>query len=471
MVMEYVVGKSLAQVIADDAPLHERRVVNIGGQILAALAEAHAYRILHRDLKPENVMIEARRGALDSVKVLDFGIAKMMLVGAGASTLTQAGLVCGTPGYMSPEQLRGDDVDGRSDLFSVGVVLYEMLTHKLPFDVHTPMEMLHRHLTEPIPPPSGRRGRPVSPELEQLVMRALSADRDERPGSAEEMRLELMGLTLDPDASGEGTEERLPTAILPRRDSPRGVRVQGRTTGNRSEAARPAAPPPPPAPGLPSRVSKARLTPRGQPSSVTPASGGTRTPSASSVASARTPSASNVAPASGGGTRSTPARGRSTAARPASALDPAVIDRIERRVTPFLGPIAHRLVRRISAGASTPGELCRQLATFIPSRRDARDFLAASRAELVGPAGTIGKPPTPPPARATGVAWDPAMLERARRDLAVHVGPLARLVVERICARARDPEELYRLLSLEIPSEEEREEFRRTAPAAHRADE
>src|SRR5512133_1123929 len=179
MVMEYVAGRSLAQVIAEEAPLAERRVVHIGAQILSALVEAHANQILHRDLKPENVMVEARRGAPDFVKVLDFGIAKVLAAQASASTLTQAGLVCGTPGYMSPEQLRGGDIDGRSDLFSLGVVLYEMLTHKLPFDTQTPMEMLHRHLSDPVPPPSQRGGRPVSPALERIVLQALSTPREE----------------------------------------------------------------------------------------------------------------------------------------------------------------------------------------------------------------------------------------------------------------------------------------------------
>ena len=226
MVMEYVAGKSLAQVIADDAPISERRVVHIAAQILSALAEAHANQILHRDLKPENVMIERRRDVRDSVKVLDFGIAKVLAAGAGASTLTQAGLVCGTPGYMSPEQLRGGDVDARSDLFSLGVVLYEMLTHKLPFDAQTPMEMLHKHLSEPIPPPSKRRGRPVSPELEGLVLQALSAARDARPASAEAMRGELLGAALslaEDDDLEQGLATENPSAeraIATGRDTP-----------------------------------------------------------------------------------------------------------------------------------------------------------------------------------------------------------------------------------------------------------
>jgi serine/threonine-protein kinase len=197
MAMEYVAGKSLARVIAEEFPLSEPRIVAIGQQILSALAEAHAGQILHRDLKPENVMLESRRSAPDVVKVLDFGIAKIQISGERGVTLTQEGLVCGTPGYMSPEQWSGETLDARSDLYSVGVILYEMLTGRLPFEARTPMELLRKHLTEKVVPPSGRRdGGAVSPDLEGLVMRALSPSREERAGSAESMRSELLACVL-----------------------------------------------------------------------------------------------------------------------------------------------------------------------------------------------------------------------------------------------------------------------------------
>jgi serine/threonine-protein kinase len=169
---------------------------------------------------------------------------------------------------------------------------------------------------------------------------------------------------------------------------------------------------------------------------------------------------STVTPASG---RSATAGSSSTIA--ATALDRAVLERIERRASPFLGPIAHHLLKKLSARAGTPADLCHKLATYISSGKDREAFLAASHAELNAPPSEGG---TPAPRRATGVAWDPSLLERARRDLAVHVGSLARFLVQRACSRARDPDELYELLALEIPSEADRAIFRRSGCGATR---
>jgi serine/threonine-protein kinase len=197
MAMEYLAGRSLERVIADDKTLQEPRVVHVGAQILAALAEAHALGIIHRDLKPANVMIESRRDEPDFVKVLDFGIAKLNEPGGGGPGLTQAGIVCGTPGYMSTEQVRGEELDARSDLYAVGVILYEMLTGLLPFDSDTPMGLVTRHLVDDPPPLAVRRpGLVVSAALEAVIMRALARDRRERFASADEMRATLLSCAV-----------------------------------------------------------------------------------------------------------------------------------------------------------------------------------------------------------------------------------------------------------------------------------
>jgi len=165
-----------------------------------------------------------------------------------------------------------------------------------------------------------------------------------------------------------------------------------------------------------------------------------------------------------GARRSTSAIG-ATATRRASAFDPALLKRIEERIARYLGPVAPHLVGKISRGAATLDDLCHKLAAYIPSREDQKAFLAWSSAEL-DVSATPEKPRARTPTAASAASWDPALLDRARHDLAVYMGPLARIIVRRVCSRARDPRELYELLALEIPSEAEREAFRRRAPSA-----
>src|SRR4051812_47616210 len=147
LVMEYIEGQSLAQLLAA-GPLDPLRVDRIFAQICGALAEAHGIGIVHRDLKPDNILLTQRGGQGDFVKVLDFGIAKISAAEDDRSTkLTQQGMMVGPPPYMSPEQFSGDSIDARSDIYSLGVIAYEMLTNRLPFDARTPWEWASKHLT------------------------------------------------------------------------------------------------------------------------------------------------------------------------------------------------------------------------------------------------------------------------------------------------------------------------------------
>src|SRR5262249_637315 len=161
LVMEYVEGTDLLTVMARDWPLDDERIVEIISQTLAALATAHDMGIVHRDLKPENILLlrgtDDEGRPIDVVKVCDFGIVKLMTKHADKSEsfarhLPTDGFVIGTPDYMSPEQARGEEIDGRSDLYSVGVVLYQLLVGRLPFAAETPLGVVLRHISDPPPP-------------------------------------------------------------------------------------------------------------------------------------------------------------------------------------------------------------------------------------------------------------------------------------------------------------------------------
>ena len=186
LVMEFLRGKDLARVAYEEGPLPFSRIVDVLRQVLAALSEAHDLGIVHRDLKPENVILEPLRRGGDFVKVVDFGLAKLRADAQGPN-VTSPGIVCGTPDYMAPEQGRGDPIDGRSDLYAVGVVLFQLLTGRLPFEADSPTQVVMMHMTIPVPDP-----RQVAPErnipepLVRVVNQALAKDAKKRFQDASE---------------------------------------------------------------------------------------------------------------------------------------------------------------------------------------------------------------------------------------------------------------------------------------------
>jgi serine/threonine-protein kinase len=179
--MEYLDGRTLKELLIRNGPTPVPIAIDYGRQIIGALAFAHRNGIVHRDIKPHNIVV----GSDGRLKVTDFGIAR-----SGASQMTEAGSIVGTAQYLSPEQARGAPVDPRSDLYSLGIVLYEMLTGKVPFTGDTPVEIAMKHLSAvPDPPSELREGIPH--DLDAVVMRALAKDPDQRYGSAEEMDADL----------------------------------------------------------------------------------------------------------------------------------------------------------------------------------------------------------------------------------------------------------------------------------------
>ncbi len=173
--MEYLPGRSLKQLIQEEAPLQEGRAIKLATQILQATAFAHRHGVIHRDLKPHNVIVDAD----DNVKVTDFGIAR-----AGASDMTETGSIMGTAQYLSPEQAQGHAVSGPSDLYSVGVILYEMMTGRVPFEGDSPVAIALKQVAEAPVPPS-QINPSISPDLEQVILWSLNKNPADRPADAD----------------------------------------------------------------------------------------------------------------------------------------------------------------------------------------------------------------------------------------------------------------------------------------------
>jgi serine/threonine-protein kinase len=212
LVMEYVQGQSLAGLLRQEGVLDPGRAAEVGRQVCQALTAAHAAGLVHRDITPGNVLVDP----VGVVKLADFGIAKL----AAATTMTGEGMLLGTAAYLAPEQAQGRAVDGRSDLYSLGCVLYALVTGAPPFAGDSPVAVAARQVTEPPIPPSDRNPR-VSPALEAVVLTALTKDPADRYQSAAAMAQDLDRIIADAgadsaplgEAPGGPPTDRLPSVI------------------------------------------------------------------------------------------------------------------------------------------------------------------------------------------------------------------------------------------------------------------
>jgi serine/threonine protein kinase len=207
LVMEYLRGSDLASVIRKDGRLPWARVLGIAAQICDSLAEAHSMGIVHRDLKPENILLVPRAGHPDFVKVVDFGLAKIRDDKTALDT-TGDGSLLGTPFYMAPEQIRGEQVDGRTDVYAIGGVIYRCLTGLPPFEAPTPFAVLTKHLNDTLVLPGTRVPEAgIPPAVDALVGRAMAKDPAQRYRGADDMRLainEVFAALVTPGSTPSG---------------------------------------------------------------------------------------------------------------------------------------------------------------------------------------------------------------------------------------------------------------------------
>ena len=251
--LEYVEGPSLEDYIRDRDPLPLDEIVTIVKQICDALAIAHDAGVVHRDLKPSNVLIVGTQ-IVDtdmpppsflsglSVRVVDFGLAKIVQGDAAAATaLTEQDMIFGTPDYMAPEQITGEELDGRCDIYAAGVILYEMLVGRIPFDTPGPLTTMSAHLHSPVPSPREHApDRGIRHAIERVVRRAMAKSPEERYATARGLAYELERAANAPDSAAESiadtaiieAPDNVSTTLTSHRDSSveamkgRGARVQ-----------------------------------------------------------------------------------------------------------------------------------------------------------------------------------------------------------------------------------------------------
>jgi serine/threonine-protein kinase len=240
IIMELLEGHSLGRILRDGGPMAEARALSVLAQVGDALAAAHAVGIIHRDLKPDNVFVCPDDLGGEVAKLLDFGVAKLLIAEGSTSELgwqTAAGSVVGTPTYMSPEQAGGLEIDGRSDVYSLGAIMYEIFTGQPPFKARSFGEFVLKHINEPpVPPRRTPGGADMRPTLEAICLKCLAKRPDERFSSAAELRDALIAELEGGIESLPGRGRRRPLAAL----SPPGAAIPGAAAQNLAAGTPPA---------------------------------------------------------------------------------------------------------------------------------------------------------------------------------------------------------------------------------------
>ncbi|WP_194898858.1 Stk1 family PASTA domain-containing Ser/Thr kinase [Catenulispora pinisilvae] len=258
LVMEFIDGQTLRELLGDRGRFTPREALEVLAPVLSALGAAHRGGMVHRDVKPENVLIGKQGTYAYAVKVADFGLARSAAAGA---TVSLAGMIVGTASYLAPEQVKSGVCDARSDVYSAGIVLYEMLTGAKPFVADSPIQVAYRHVHDQVPPPSGSvRG--LDPALDALVARATAKNPEDRPADANVLHAEVLRTI------GSLPDSALDFGALPEDSDPdhtataefadmSGQRHFARTRMMPAPEATRAVPPPPPLPSDPTRVDPA----------------------------------------------------------------------------------------------------------------------------------------------------------------------------------------------------------------------
>jgi hypothetical protein len=440
--MEYVEGCGLDQYIKRRTELHLEDAISVMRQLLEGLACAHRQGVVHRDIKPANLLI-TRDGL---VKIMDFGIAKL-----GPQTLTQNGMIMGTPQYMAPEQYVGGAIDQRCDIHAAGAVLYELLTGSPPY-CGTEAEVMYKICAEK-PKPLSTVDPSIAKAFEPIVAKALEKAPANRYASAEDFQEALRSSWLSisskvPSATLSETARTIATACSLQRAAPLGGSRVADTLVRAPAAAVTGAPPeadPVAQPVQPDGVVPLGIPPLGVPP----------LPDATSKTAAVTTGSGR--PRNIGETGSLVGWSRDQLAE------------IERQLTPIVGPMARILVREAAATTGSRQEVYRLLATHLRTPEERTQFLRSGDRSPTAPVSTTS-PSISDAVVVTGIAGAPLTAEitqRASQLLARYLGPIATVVTRRAAQAAADEAQLYSILAEKLTDTAERESFLMEARRQH----